>query len=89
MSHEIMKSELFVELSEQEEELIAGGCGQSKRPLALGPVPFAPVPFGPPPFAPGGIKKGNGVKMPFGPGSLKEGLGDKGFDGFPFNNSDE
>jgi hypothetical protein len=84
-----MKSELFVELSEQEEELIAGGCGQSKRPLALGAVPFAPVPFGPPPFGPGAIKKGLGGKMPFGPGSLKEGLGDKGFDGFPFNNSDE
>ena len=84
MSHEIMKSELFVELSEHEEELVTGGLCLSKKPL-----PFGPVPFGPVPFAPGAIKKGLGGKMPFGPGSMKEGLGDKGFDGFPFNNSDE
>jgi hypothetical protein len=75
MSHEILKSEFLVELSEQEQELVAGGFGPSKKP----------VPFGPPPFGP---KKGFGGKVPFGPGS-QEGFADKGFDGSPFDGGDE
>lgn len=79
MSHEIMKAEFFVELSENEQELVAGGFGPSRKPL----------PFGPAPLGRGPIKRGLGGKIPFGSASLKEGFEDKGFDGFPFSDSDE
>jgi hypothetical protein len=85
MSNEILKSEFLVELSEQEQELVAGGFGPFKKPVPFGPPPVGPRPFGPPPFGP---NKGFGGKVPFGPGS-QEGFGDKGFDGSLFDGGDE
>ena len=74
MSNKIMESKFLVELSEQEQELVAGGFGPSRKPL---------------PFGPALAKRGNGGKIPFGPALVKEGLEDKGFDGFPFGDDEE
>jgi hypothetical protein len=77
MSHAITKSELFVELSEQEQELVAGGFGPSRK---FGRPPIGPGPIGRPPVGPGPIGKVLGGKTPFG-----DGEGFKGFDGSPFD----
>jgi hypothetical protein len=87
MSKEIMNSELLVELSEQEQELVAGGFGPRK--FGPGRPPIGPG-FGRPPVGPGV------GRPPIGPGSIGGDFGghtpfgdDEGFDGFPFNESDE
>jgi hypothetical protein len=78
MSNEIMNSEFLVALSEQEQELVAGGFGPKK--FGPGRPPIGPG-VGRPPISPGSMDGGFGGKTPFGD--------DEGFDGFPFNESDE
>jgi hypothetical protein len=77
MSHKIMKSELFVELSEQEQELVAGGFG----PGLVGFLPVSPGSdlIGNSPISPGLIGGGFGSRTPF------NNDGFDGFDGSPFN----
>jgi hypothetical protein len=82
MPNEIMNSVLLVELSEQEQELVAGGFGPRKFGAGRPPIgPGAGRPPVPPPIALGSMGGDFGGKTPFGD--------DEEFDGFPFNKDEE